>query len=76
MLKNCFLINILNQIKNCQEVCRIFCATANPVQVLVAETEQGSGIVGVVDGFSPKGVENKSEKLDRHKLLRTFKYKA
>jgi uncharacterized protein len=76
ILKNCFPINVLNQVKNCQEVCRIFCATANPVQVLVAETEQGNGIVGVVDGFSPKGVENETDKLERHKLLRTFNYKA
>ena len=76
ILKNCFPINVLNQIKNCQEVCRIFCATANPVQVLVVETGQGKGIIGVVDGFSPKGVESETDKLERHKLLRTFNYKA
>jgi len=76
ILKNCFPINILNQVKNCQEVCSIFCATANPVQVLVAETKQGNGIVGVIDGFSPSGTENEKDKLERHKLLRTFNYKA
>ena len=76
ILKNCFPINILNQIKNCQEVCRIFCATANPVQVLVVETEQGNGIVGVVDGFPPKGIENATDKQERYKLLRNFNYKA
>ena len=76
VLKDCFPINILNQIKDCQEVCRIFCATANPVQVIVVETDQGNGIVGVVDGFPPKGVESDSDKKDRHNLLRTFKYKA
>ncbi len=76
VLKECFPINILNQIKNCQEVCRIYCATANPVQVLVAETDQGRGIIGVVDGFSPKGVESEADKADRYKLLRTFNYKA
>jgi len=76
ILKNCFPINILNQIKNCQEVCQIFCATANPVQMLVVETEQGNGIIGVIDGFSPKGVENKKDKIERYNLLRTFNYKA
>ena len=76
ILKNCFPINVLNQIKNCQEVCRIFCATANPVQILAAETKQGIGIVGVIDGSSPKGVEKEADKKERHKLLRTFSYKA
>jgi len=76
ILKNCFPINILNQIKSCQEVCQIFCATANPVQMLVVETEQGNGIIGVIDGFSPKGVENKKDKIERYNLLRTFNYKA
>jgi len=74
--KGCFPINILNQIKNCQEVCRIFCATANPVQVITGETEQGRGILGVIDGFSPKGVEEESDRKERHALLRTFNYKS
>ena len=75
IIKNCFPINILNQIKNCQEVCRIFCATANPVQVITVETDQGRGITGVIDGFSPKGVETAEDQQSRYDLLRTFKYK-
>jgi len=66
---------VLNQIKNCQEVVSVFAATANPLQVLVAETNQGRGIVGVVDGFSPKGVEKEEDKAERKKLLRTIGYK-
>lgn len=58
ILKNAFPINFLNTIKQCQEVCNIYCATANPVEVIVAESEQGRGVLGVIDGFSPKGVEN------------------
>ncbi len=75
VLKNAFPINVLNQIKACPEVCRIFCATGNPVQVLVAGTEQGRGILGVIDGFSPKGVEGDSDKADRRAMLRRFGYK-
>jgi adenosine/AMP kinase len=75
VLRNAFPINVLNQIKACQEVARVFCATANPLQVLVVETEQGRGIVGVVDGFSPKGVEGPKEKKARKELLRRFGYK-
>ena len=75
IIKNAYPINVLNQIKNCQEVVSIYAATANPLQVLVAETKQGRGIVGVVDGFSPKGVESETDKADRKKLLRTIGYK-
>lgn len=75
VVKDCFPINILNQIKNCQEVCRIFCATANPLQVIVATSEQGNGILGVIDGSSPKGVETAEDKTSRHSLLRKFGYK-
>ncbi len=71
----CFPINILDRIKNCQEVCRVFCATANPVQVIVARSTQGAGILGVIDGFSPKGIETEIEKKDRIAMLRTFGYK-
>lgn len=71
----CFPINVLDRIKACPEVCRIFCATANPVQVIRATTEQGSGIMGVVDGASPKGVESENDKLARKALLRRFGYK-
>lgn len=69
-------INVLDRIKACQEVCRVFCATANLVQVLVAKTSQGAGILGVIDGFSPKGVESDSDKADRIAMLRKFGYKA
>jgi len=75
VLKNAFPINVLTQIKACPEVCRIFCATANPVQVLVAGTEQGKGILGVIDGSSPKGVEGDEDKADRRAMLRKFGYK-
>jgi adenosine/AMP kinase len=75
ILRKVFPINVLNQIKACQEVARIFCATANPLQILVVETGQGRGIVGVVDGFPPKGVEGPKDKEDRKRMLRTFGYK-
>ncbi len=75
VIKNAYPINVLNQIKNCQEVARIFAATANPLQILVARTEQGRGIVGVIDGFSPRGVEGIEEKKEREQLLRTIGYK-
>ena len=75
VMKNAYPINVLNQVKSCQEVCRIFCATANPVQVLVGATDQGNGILGVIDGFSPKGVEGESDKAERRAMLRRFGYK-
>lgn len=75
ILRKAFPINVLNQIKACQEVARIFCATANPLQILVVETEQGRGIVGVVDGCSPKGVEGPKDREDRRQILRKFGYK-
>lgn len=75
LLRNVFPINVLNAIKMCQEVCSIFCATANPVEVIIAETEQGRGILGVVDGFSPKGVEGEDGIAWRKKILRDFGYK-
>jgi len=75
VLKNAFPINVLTQIKACPEVCRIFCATANPVQALVAGTTQGNGLLGVIDGFSPKGVEGDADKADRRAMLRKFGYK-
>lgn len=68
-------INVLNAIKNVPEVARIFCATANPTQVIVAETEQGRGILGVVDGSSPQGVEDDSGKDWRKGFLRMIGYK-
>lgn len=75
VIKNAFPINVLNQIKNCQEVCCIFAATANPLQLVIAESEQGRGVVGVIDGFAPKGVESVEDKNDRADLLRKFGYK-
>ena len=68
-------INVLNALKMVPEVCRIFCATANPTQVIVAETEQGRGILGVVDGFSPKGVEGEEDIAWRKGFLRMIGYK-
>ena len=75
LLKNAFPINVLTQVKACPEVCRIFCATANPVQVLVAGTDQGKGVMGIIDGSSPKGVEGPSDKAERRAMLRKFGYK-
>ncbi|MCY0859006.1 MAG: adenosine-specific kinase [Sulfolobaceae archaeon] len=74
-IKNGYPINVLNTIKNVQEVVRIFAATANPLQVLVAETDQGRGIIGVVDGFTPLGVETEEDVKERKELLRKFGYK-
>ena len=74
-LKNGFPINVLNQIKNCPEVCRIFCATANPLEVILAETKQGRAVLGVVDGFIPKGIETVEEVVKRKEFLRKIGYK-
>jgi adenosine/AMP kinase len=75
LLRNAFPINVLNAVKNVPEVCHIFCATANPVEVIVAETEQGRGILGVVDGFTSKGIETDKDIEERKGLLRRFGYK-
>ena len=74
-LRDMFPLNILNTIKNVPEVCRVFCATANPVEVIVAETELGRGILGVIDGFAVKGIEGKEEIAKRKSLLRAIGYK-
>ena len=74
-LRNAYPINVLNRIKDCPEVCRIFCATANPLQVVVAESEQGRGIVGVIDGSSPQGVEQEADREWRVGFLRKIGYK-
>jgi adenosine/AMP kinase len=76
LLRNAFPINVLPAVRAVQEVCSIFCATANPVQVIVAETEQGRGIMGVIDGFHTKGVETDQDVAERKALLRRFGYKA
>lgn len=75
LIKDAFPVNVLNAIKLCPEVCSIFCATANPTQVIMAETEQGSGILGVIDGYSPKGVEGEKDIQTRKQLLRKIGYK-
>jgi adenosine/AMP kinase len=75
LLREAFPINVLNAVKLCPEVCRIFCATANPVEVILAQTVQGRGILGVVDGASPKGVEDEAGRTWRHEILRKFGYK-
>jgi uncharacterized protein len=74
-LKNAFPLNVLNAVKACPEVCRIYCATANPLQVIVAETTQGRGILGVVDGAAPVGVEDAAGVAWRQELLQKFGYK-
>ena len=68
-LRKAYPINVLDRVKNCQEVCRVFAATANPLQIVTAETEQGRGIVGVIDGFPPKGVETEADIKGRRALL-------
>ena len=75
ILKDAFPINVLNAVKMCQEVCTIFCATANPVEVILAQSELGRGVLGVIDGSSPKGVEGEDCTTWRNDLLRKFKYK-
>lgn len=74
-LRDGFPINVLNALKACPEVCHIVAATANPLQVIVAETDQGRGILGVVDGFGPKGFEGEEEKAARREFLRRIGYK-
>ena len=76
LIRDAFPINVLNSVKMCPEVCRIYCATANPLEVVVAETEQGCGIIGVIDGASPKGVESDADKTARKNPLRQFGYKV
>ncbi len=74
-LKNAFPINVLNQVKEVPEVCRIYCATANPLEVILVESELGRGIVGVIDGLASKGVETDKDIASREALLRKFGYK-
>jgi hypothetical protein len=74
-LANAFPINVLNAVKRVPEVCRIFCATANAVEVIVAETDQGRGVLGVIDGVKPLGVETEQDVVERKELLRKFGYK-
>jgi len=78
-MENCYPINVLNAIKNVPEVCRIYCATANPTKVLVAEgnvgEEKGRAIIGIIDGYMPKGVESEDDIKERKEFLRKIGYK-
>ena len=75
LMKDAFPINVLDRIKACPEVLSVFCATANPVILLYVEDEQGKGIIGVVDGFAPKGIEDEKSRKERYDFLRKIKYK-
>jgi len=75
VMQDVFPINVLQAVKNCNEVCSIFCATSNPVEVIVAETALGRGILGVVDGSKPKGVETEEDVKNRKDFLRKIGYK-
>jgi adenosine/AMP kinase len=75
LLRDAFPINILPAVRAVQEVCAIFCATANPVEVVIAETDQGRGVLGVVDGVRAKGIETAADVAERQSLLRRFGYK-
>ena len=74
-LRDGFAVNVLNAVKQVPEVCRIFCATANPVEVVLGQTDQGRAILGVVDGFEPLGIEGDEDIAERKQLLRTLGYK-
>jgi len=75
LIRNAYPINLLGRVRDCFEVCTVFCATANPVEVIVAQTEQGRAILGVVDGSSPKGVETAGDAKVRHEFVRKIGYK-
>jgi hypothetical protein len=75
ILGNAFPVNVLNQIKSVSEVCSVFCATANPLRLIVAEDGGGRGVIGVIDGDSPKGVETAEDQKERRAMLRKFGYK-
>jgi adenosine/AMP kinase len=74
-MNNAFPINVLDRIKACPEVVRIFCATANPLEILLVEDEQGKGILGVIDGYASKGIEDDTARAARYEFLRTIGYK-
>jgi adenosine/AMP kinase len=75
LIRNAYPINLLGRIRDCAEVCTIFCASANPVEMILAQTEQGRAILGVVDGSSPKGVETADDAKHRHEFVRKIGYK-
>ena len=74
-IKNAFPINVLGSIKACPEVVNIFCATANPIEILSVEDDQGKGVIGVIDGYAPKGIENEEARRERYDFLRKIGYK-
>ena len=75
VLQNAYPINVMNAIRNVPEVCLIFCATPNPVEIVVAQSEQGRGVLGIIDGNSPRGIESQADIAWRHDLLRKIGYK-
>lgn len=75
MLKDAYPINILNAIKNIPEVCTVYCASANPIEVILAQSETGRGVLGIIDGLNPQGLESSEDKAWRHGLLRKIGYK-
>jgi adenosine/AMP kinase len=75
LIRQAYPINLLSRLKDCFEVCGVFCATANPLEVIIAQTGQGRAVLGVVDGFSPKGVEGPEETKARHEFVRKIGYK-
>lgn len=74
-MRNAYPVNVLNAIKNCPEVCNIYCATANALQVVVASTDRGWGVMGVIDGLPPKGLETDADRKERREMLRSVGYK-
>ncbi len=75
LIRQAYPINLLSRVRDCFEVCTVFCATANPVEVIVAQTEQGRGVLGVIDGSSPKGVESPHDARARHEFIRKIGYR-
>lgn len=75
LIRDAYPINLLSRVRDCFEVCTIFCATANPVEVIVAQTDQGRGVLGVVDGSPPKGVEGPEDQARRREFVRKIGYK-
>jgi adenosine/AMP kinase len=75
IMKDCYPINVLSKIKHCDEVVNLFCASANPLTILTVENKDGAGIIGVIDGISPKGVETADDRSKRKEFLRTIGYK-
>jgi adenosine/AMP kinase len=75
LLRNAYPLNVLHVVRNAPEVCSLYCATANPVEVIVAHSEQGGGVLGVIDGSAPKGVEGPADVSARHDFLRKIGYK-